>query len=160
LQSRVTLSAESTPDDRRVLASLMFLGAMRFGEAASLTRRDYGQTCEALGKLVIEKSYRTKKRKVKGARPRTQPQAATGGPDRAPRGAGRTATPTRACAVPRGPGAHRSPARRQHDARRTFISIARADGAVADTPHFASQAPTATSWTSTRRCRGRRCAPR
>ena len=50
--------------------------------------------------------------------------------------------------------------RRQHGVRRTFISIARADGAVADTPHFASQAPTATSWTRTRRCRGRRCAPR
>ena len=32
-------------------------------------------------------------------------------------------------------------ARRQHDARRTFISIARADGAVADTLHFATHGP-------------------
>jgi hypothetical protein len=32
-------------------------------------------------------------------------------------------------------------ARRQHDARRTFISIARADGAVADKLHFATHGP-------------------
>ena len=32
-------------------------------------------------------------------------------------------------------------ARRPHDARRTFISIARADGAVADTLHFATHGP-------------------
>jgi hypothetical protein len=31
------LSATSTPEDRRVLASLEFLGAMRFGEAAART---------------------------------------------------------------------------------------------------------------------------
>lgn len=70
------IAAETTPDDRRVLASLMFLGAMRFGEAAALTWRDYDQTCEPLGKLVIEKSYSTKKRKVKGTKtenPREMP---------------------------------------------------------------------------------------
>ena len=31
--------------------------------------------------------------------------------------------------------------RRRHDVRRTFISIARADGAVADTLHFATHGP-------------------
>jgi integrase len=70
------ISAPSTPDDRRVLASLMFLGAMRFGESAALTWRDYDPTCTPLGKLVIEKSYSTKKRKVKGTKtenPREMP---------------------------------------------------------------------------------------
>lgn len=52
----VIISADSTPDDRRVLSSLMFLGAMRFGEAAALTWRDYDATCTPLGKLVIERA--------------------------------------------------------------------------------------------------------
>jgi uncharacterized protein YdiU (UPF0061 family) len=54
----------------------MFLGAMRFGESAALTWRDYDRTCTPLGKLVIEKSYSTKKRKVKGTKtenPREMP---------------------------------------------------------------------------------------
>jgi integrase len=161
------ISARFTPRDRRVLASLMFLGAMRFGESAALTWRDYDPTCTPLGKLVIEKSYSTKKRKVKGTKtenPREMPvhptlarilaawklsgfEALTG---RQPR----PDDPI----VPSRRGAYRNAnaslrrfhedleriglrARRQHDARRTFISIARADGAVADTLHFATHGP-------------------
>ena len=161
------ISAESTPDDRRVLASLMFLGAMRFGEAAALTWRDYDAASSPLGKLVIEKSYSTKKRKVKGTKtdnPREMPvhptlarilaawklsgfEALTGRPPQPD-------DPI----VPSRRGAYRNVnaslrrfhedleriglrARRQHDARRTFISIARADGAVSDTLHFATHGP-------------------
>ena len=161
------LSAGSTPDDRRVLASLMFLGAMRFGEAAALTWRDYDPTCEPLGKLVVEKSYSTRKRKVKGTKtenPREMPVHATlarilaewrlSGFERL---TGRTPQPDDPI-VPSRRGAYRNVnaslrrfhedleriglrARRQHDARRTFISIARADGAVADTLHFATHGP-------------------
>jgi len=161
------LSAGSTPDDRRVLASLMFLGAMRFGEAAALTWRDYDPTCEPLGKLVIEKSYSTKKRKVKGTKienPREMPVHPTlarilaewklSGFEQL---TGRTPQPDDPI-VPSRRGAYRNVnaslrrfhedleriglrARRQHDARRSFISIARADGAVADTLHFATHGP-------------------
>jgi integrase len=161
------ISAESTPDDRRVLASLMFLGAMRFGEAAALTWRDYDATCTPLGKLVIEKSYSTKKRKVKGTKtenPREMPvhpmlarilaEWKLSGFERL---TGRQPRPEDPI-VPSRRGAYRNVnaslrrfhedldriglrARRQHDARRTFISIARADGAVADTLHFATHGP-------------------
>jgi hypothetical protein len=48
------LSAGSTPDDRRVLASSVFLGAMRSGEAAALTGRDHDATRASLGTPVIE----------------------------------------------------------------------------------------------------------
>ena len=161
------LSAGSTPDDLRMLASLMFLGAMRFCDAAALTWRDYDPTCTPLGKLVIEKSYRTKKRKAKGTKtenPREMPVHPTlarilaewklSGFERL---TGRTPQPDDPI-VPSRRGAYRNVnaslrrfhedleriglrARRQHDARRTFISIARADGAVADTLHFATHGP-------------------
>jgi integrase len=180
------LSAGSTPDDRRVLASLMFLGAMRFGEAAALTWRDYDPTCTPLGKLVVEKSYSTRKRKVKGTKtenPREMPVHPTlakilaewklSGFERL---TGRTPQPDDPI-VPSRRGAYRNVnaslrrfhedleriglrARRQHDARRTFISIARADGAVADTCTSPRTGRTARSWTTTRRCHGQRCAPR
>jgi integrase len=161
------ISARSTPHDRRVLASLMFLGAMRFGESAALTWRDYDPTCTPLGKLVIEKSYSTKKRKVKGTKtenPREMPVHPTlarilaewrlSGFEEL---TGRQPRPDDPI-VPSRRGAYRNVnaslrrfhedleriglrARRQHDARRTFISIARADGAVADKLHFATHGP-------------------
>jgi integrase len=161
------ISAESTPDDRLVLASLMFLGAMRFGEAAALTWRDYDTTCTPLGKLVIEKSYSTKKRKVKSTKtdnPREMPVHPTLARILArwklsgfAQLMGRLPQPHDPI-VPSRRGAYRNAnaslrrfhedldriglrARRQHDARRTFISIARADGAVADTLHFATHGP-------------------
>jgi predicted DNA-binding transcriptional regulator YafY len=48
----------------------------------------------------------------------------------------------------------------QHDARRTFISIARADGARPDILRWETRGPLAISWTTTRRCRGRHSAKR
>ncbi len=64
------------PEDRRTLYAIMFLGAMRFGEAAALTWADYDAACKPLGKLVVEKSYSTKAREVKGTKtenPREMP---------------------------------------------------------------------------------------
>jgi hypothetical protein len=54
------------PEDRRTLYAIMFLGAMRFGEAAALTWADYDAACSPLGKLAVEKSYDTKTGEVKG----------------------------------------------------------------------------------------------
>lgn len=59
------ISTPTSPEDRRVLAALMFLGAMRFGEAAALTWRDYTADLEPLGRIVVDKSYSTKARRVK-----------------------------------------------------------------------------------------------
>jgi hypothetical protein len=117
--------------------------------------------------LVIEKSYSTKKRKVKGTKtenPREMPVHPTlarilaawklAGYEQL---TGRTPRPEDPI-VPSRRGAYRNAnaslrrfhedleriglrARRQHDARRTFISIARADGAVADKLHFATHGP-------------------
>jgi hypothetical protein len=116
---------------------------------------------------VIEKSYSTKKRKVKGTKtenPREMPVHPTLARILAEwkllgfeRLTGRKPRPEDPI-VPSRRGAYRNVnaslrrfhedleriglrARRQHDARRTFISIARADGAVADTLHFATHGP-------------------
>jgi integrase len=60
--------------------ALMFLGAMRFGEAAALTWRDYDAEAQPPGKLVIEKAYSSKIKKVKATKtdnPREMPIHAT-----------------------------------------------------------------------------------
>jgi hypothetical protein len=180
------ISAESTPDDRRVLASLMFLGAMRFGEAAALTWRDYDATCAPLGKLVIEKSYSTKKRKVKGTKTdnparcrctRRSRGSWPGGNSRGSRSswgarrsrttpscrpaAARTGTPTRACGGSTRTWTASACGRGASTTRGARSSRSR--GRTARWPTRCTSrrtAPTATSWTTTRRCRGRRCAPR
>jgi integrase len=56
--------------------AVMFLGAMRFGEAAALTWRDYDAKASPLGKLVVEKSYSSKTHDVKATKtdnPREMP---------------------------------------------------------------------------------------
>lgn len=65
VQAIISAPPEAIPEDRLVLDALEFLGAMRFGEAAALTWRDYDSTCTPLGKLVIERSYSSKARRVK-----------------------------------------------------------------------------------------------
>ena len=117
-----------------------------------------------LGKLVIEKSYSTKMKGTKTENPREMPVHPTlarilaewrlSGFEEL---TGRQPRPDDPI-VPSRRGAYRNVnaslrrfhedleriglrARRQHDARRTFISIARADGAVADKLHFATHGP-------------------
>lgn len=50
-----------------MLYALEFLGAMRFGEAAARTWRDYDATSSTLCKLVIERSYSSKARPATNA---------------------------------------------------------------------------------------------
>jgi integrase len=76
VQQIISAKSEHIPDDRRMMYSLMFLGAMRFGEAAALTFRDYDPEATPLGKLIIEKSYSSKIKKVKATKtdnPREMP---------------------------------------------------------------------------------------
>ncbi len=168
VQAIISAPADAIPEDRLVLYALEFLGAMRFGEAAALTWRDYDPASSPLGKLVIERSYSSKARRVKETKtdnPREMPVHATlarilagwklGGFERV---TGRAPRPEDLI-VPSRRGRPRNAnhalrrfhedldriglrARRQHDARRTFISIARADGARPDILRWATHGPT------------------
>lgn len=164
----ISAPADAVPEDRRVMYAILFLGATRFGEAAALTWRDYDAACSPLGKLVIERSYSSKAHEVKPTKtdnPREMPVHPTlarilaawkaGGFARL---TGREPRPEDLI-VPSRRGKHRNVnhmlrrfhedleriglrARRQHDARRTFISIARADGARPDILRWATHGPT------------------
>ena len=168
VQQIISASNENIPEDRRVMYALMFLGAMRFGEAAAITWRDYDAAAKPLGKLVVEKSYSAKTKKVKATKtdnPREMPVhptlakvLATWKLSGFKALMGRDATPDDLII----PSRRKNPrnanhmlrrfhedleriglrARRQHDARRTFISIARADGARPDILRWATHGPT------------------
>ena len=144
--------------------AIMFFGAMRFGEASALTWRDYDATCKPLGRLVIEKSYSSKSRKAtKTDNPREMPVHPTlakilawklGGFEAY---TGRKPQPED-LVVPSRRGRCRNAnhmlrrfhedleqlgirERRQHDARRTFVSLARGDGARKDLIHLVVHGP-------------------
>lgn len=164
----ISAKPNEIPDDRRVMYAIMFLGAMRFGEAAAVTWRDYDAAATPLGKLVVEKSYSSKLKTVKATKtdnPREMPVHPTLARILAEwklegfaRYMGRNPKPEDLVV----PSRHRRPrnvnhmlrrfhedlervglrARRQHDARRTFISIARADGARPDILRWATHGPT------------------
>ncbi len=152
------ISSDELPPDRRVLYALLGLAGLRFGEAAALRWRAYDATLEPLGRLLIASSWHTRKREEKSTKteqPRQVPvhpvlarvlaewklggwpvmMARTSGPDD--------------LIIPSRMGVHRSRhhslekfgedldrlglrRRRQHDLRRTFISLARGDGARKD----------------------------
>lgn len=70
------LADPSTPSDRRMLYSLLFLGGMRFGEAAALRWQHYDPQVEPLGKLFVARSFSTRRREegaVKTEMPREVP---------------------------------------------------------------------------------------
>jgi integrase len=152
------ISDDRIPVDRRVIYGLLALSGARFGEVAALRWRHYDPTLEPLGRLVIAGSWSTTKgleKATKTEQPRLVPVHPTlatvlaqwklGGWQtmigRAP-GVDDLIIPSRR-------GHHRNRhhsldafkedlnvlsirRRRQHDLRRTFISLARADGARRD----------------------------
>jgi integrase len=152
------ISDERIPEDRRVIYALLALGGPRFGEAAALTWSLYDATLEPLGKLIVAASYSVKKKAVKAVkteRPREVPVHPTlakilaawklGGWQRL---IGRSPGPDDLI-VPSRLGQHRSVnhalkrfhedcervglrTRRLHDLRRSFITLARTDGARKD----------------------------
>jgi integrase len=177
VQAIISAPSNKVPNDRRVMYAIMFLGAMRFGEAAAITWRDYDTKATPLGKLIIEKSYSSKTRQVKATKtdnPREMPVHPTLAKVLAEwklegfeRFVGRKPKPEDLI-VPALPNLEDKKtgsvhsrnanhmlrrfhedleriglrARRQHDARRTFISIARADGARADILRWATHGST------------------
>jgi integrase len=158
------------PEDRRVMYSLIFLaGGLRFGEAAARRWRDYDPDCEPLGRLAVHTSFNVKtqeEKEVKTKRPRDVPVHPTlamlldswrrEGWERM---AGRSPEP-HDLIVPSRRGVHRNVnhmlkrfhqdlerlglrRRRQHDLRRTFISLCRADGARMEILRWVTHGPSA-----------------
>ncbi len=155
------------PEDRRVVYALTFLAGMRFGEAAALRWHHYQKDLAPLGKLVIARSFCTKRhaeKSVKSERPRempVHPELARvlaawrdGGWQRL---MGREPTEDD-LVVPSREGRNRNVnhaltrfhedlarvglrRRRLHDARRTLISLARADGARGDVLEWCTHSP-------------------
>ena len=159
--------APEIPEDRRIFYTLLFLGAMRFGEVAALRLRHHNKDLAPLGRLLVARSYSTKKKlekAVKTEQPRTVPVHAVlakaleewlaGGWERL---IGRPPTQDDLL-VPSRRGRNRSVnhmlkkfhkdlarlglrPRRQHDSRRTFISLCLADGARKDILRWVTHGP-------------------
>jgi integrase len=66
----VILSDPKLPEDRRIIAALLFLAGLRFGEAAALRWRHYDNTLKPLGRLTVAKSYNAKLRREKSTKAR------------------------------------------------------------------------------------------
>jgi integrase len=152
------LTDERLPPDRRMLYALLGLTGLRFGEAAALRWRSYEPTTEPLGRLLVAKSWsssRHEEKSTKAEQPRLVPVhpalaelLTRWRAERWPAMFGREPGPDDLL-IPSRRGRHRSRhhslskfhedlqrlalrRRRQHDLRRTFVSLARADGARAD----------------------------
>jgi integrase len=152
------ISDDAIPPDRRILYALLGIAGIRFGEASALRWRAYDPTMEPLGRLLVASSWCTNKRyekPTKTEQPRLIPvhpvlatlleRWKTGGWVQM---MGEEAQPDELI-IPSRRGVHRSRhhslwkfgedldrlgmrRRRQHDLRRTFISLARTDGARKD----------------------------
>ena len=158
-EAELLMSDERIAEDRKVQHALLFLAGLRFGELSALQWSDYDPRAEPLGRLSIERSYDQRLHRLKPTKtecPRAVPvhpelakilaEWKLSGFERY---VGRSPKPgdlilpassSRHCDVHRLAGTEwRSMLvefemlglrhRRQHDARRTFISLALADGA-------------------------------
>lgn len=155
---------ETNPTDRRTLYALMALAGLRFSEASALRWSDYEPGLQPLGRLLINKAYNTKfhrEKSVKTERPRQVPVHPALARTLAewklsgwPQLFGRLPLPDDLI-VPSRMGRHRQVnhaltkfhqdlerldlrKRRQHDLRRTFISLLREDGARKDVVEWMS----------------------
>ena len=152
------ISDERIPQDRRIFWALMLLTASRFGEVAAIRWRHYDTRPKPLGRLVIAASYNTKLRREKSTKTEStrkvpvHPVLAGILAEWKLRGyAEQFGNPPKVddLIVPSREGRNRSSnhmlkkfhedlariglrARRQHDAKRTFKSIAQDDGAHSD----------------------------
>ena len=145
-EAEILISDVRIPHDRRVFHAILIFTGCRFGEAAALTWADYERELAPLGRLSISKSFDHRTHKVKRTKtevPRqvpVHPTLATILAEwRGDAGPGDLIVPNR-------DGAHRNVnracrsfhadldrldmrERRQHDLRRTLISLAQVDGA-------------------------------
>lgn len=152
------ISDDRIPPDRRVLWAVLGLAGLRFGEAAALRWRAYDATLEPLGRLLVASSWHTRRAQEKSTKteqPRQVPVHPVLARILAEWKLGgwqvmmKRAVGPEDLIIPSRMGVHRSRhhsltkfledldhlglrRRRQHDLRRTFISLARADGARKD----------------------------
>jgi integrase len=161
------ISDERVPEDRRVFYAIAFLGGLRTGEVSALRFRAYDASLEPLGRLLVAASFDTRTRlekSVKTGNPREVPVHPTlarvlagwklGGWQRM---MGRAPRPDDVL-VPKQDGQNRDAhfvlywfrhdcevlglrRRRQYDSRRTFISLAQADGARKDILRWITHGP-------------------
>jgi hypothetical protein len=155
------------PEDRRAFYALLCMAGLRFGEASAMRFSAYDQTAKPLGKLIVGVSYDSRMRReksVKSQRPREVPVVpALAGVLEDWRNEGWERLFGRApkaddLMVPTARGTHRNASegwaafqedlerlglrpRRQHDLRRTFITLARNDGARKDVLEWISHGP-------------------
>jgi integrase len=161
------MSDERLPEDHRVLWGFLFFTGQRIGEALDRRWRDIDPVMEPLAKLLVSSSWHSKKKVSKATKteaPRAVPVHRTLAQllarwrlagwqrhvGRAPRADD--------LILPRPDGHHRISQsalkqlhrdckvlglrpRRQHDIRRTFITLARADGASKDTLRWITHGP-------------------
>ncbi len=151
------ISDSRLPEERRVLHTIMFLTGMRFGEVAALRWCHWDSTLEPLGRLLVAVSYSIHHRREKGVKTDTTRKVPVhpvlarvlnewrlGGWARM---VGRQPTADDLL-MPDRQGKHRNVRdnleafrlackrlglrddRRQHDTRRTFVSLAQDDGAT------------------------------
>jgi len=150
------------PEDRRMLNALLFFGGLRFGEAAALTWDRYDSDLQPLGRLLVSHSWSTTRDELKGTKtegPRAVPVHPTLATMLAVWKAGGWATmmgrPPKPedLIIPSREGRFRNVnhslkrfhqdlerlglrRRRQHDLRRTFISLCTEDGARREIMHW------------------------
>jgi integrase len=161
------ISDERIPEDRRVFYAIAFLAGMRTGEVSALRWSSYDVEIEPLGKLMVARSYSTKRRlekAVKTQRPREVPVHPTLAKVLAAwklagweRMLGRSPGLDELL-IPSRVGRNRTTnhmlhkfyedleriglrRRRQYDSRRTFISLAQADGARKDILRWVTHGP-------------------
>lgn len=156
------------PEDRRTLYAILFLAATRFGEAAARRWRDYDANATPLGKLAVTTSFSTRLKKeklTKTENPREMPVHPTLASILAAWKLGGWVKlfgrqpELDDLIVPSREGRYRNVnhglkrfyedleriglrPRRQHDTRRTFITLAQADGGRKDILRWATHGPT------------------
>jgi len=156
------------PVDRRVFWALAYLAAgERFGEAAASTWADYDPTVEPLGRLLVTKSYSTSRKSVGPVKTQVSrevpvhpvlAEVLAGWKAHGWRELMRRDPKDSDLIIPSRTGACRSAnhmlkkfhqdleriglrKRRQHDLRRTFISLCRNNGARGDVLRFITHGP-------------------
>jgi integrase len=162
------VSDERIAEDRRVLYAIEFFTGVRCGEAAALQWRSYNPNVEPLGRLLVATSYNSRSKRLKGTKT-DQPREVPVHPTLARilagwklsgwrRAFGRQPTPED-LVVPALRGGCRNVRyslmafhddlsrlglrrRRHYDTRRTFISLAQADGARKDVLRWVTHGPT------------------
>ena len=162
------LSDPRIPVDRRVFWALTFLGAgERFGEGAAQTWGDYDSTMEPLGRLMVVKSYSTKRKEVGDPKTKVSrevpvhpilAEVLAGWRSQGWRELMGREPESSDLIVPSRRGVCRSAnhmlkkfhqdlkriglrKRRQHDLRRTFISLCRSNGGQGDLLRFITHGP-------------------